>query len=152
MSKSNQNIIDLINGTSADPQQQDAETSQASVPKGGKEHRSVPRFYVKWRAIAFIDAQSQHHGYIKDISVRGAAIFLDRNLQSLEFVKLHIHVPPTHTAKTSRTVEVYGKIVYTVYDNRELLFRVGVSFLKFDSEHDPVFLETYLTNFQTRIP
>lgn len=125
--------------------------SAPAVVKGSKEHRSAQRFYVKWRTIAFIDTQSQHHGFIKDISVKGAAVFLDRNLQSLEFVKLHIHVPPSHAAKAPRTVAVYGKIIYTVYDNKELLFRAGVSFLKFDSEHDPVFLETYLNNFQTKI-
>lgn len=138
MSKSNEKITNPVSGAPA-------------VAQGSKEHRSAQRFYVKWRTTALIDAQSQHHGFIKDISVKGAAVFLDRNLQSLEFVKLHIHVPPSHASKTSRTVAVYGKIVYTVYDNRELLFRVGVSFLKFDSEHDPAFLETYLTNFQTKI-
>lgn len=138
MSKSNEKIANPISGAPA-------------VAQGSKEHRSAQRFYVKWRTTALIDAQSQHHGFIKDISVKGAAVFLDRNLQSLEFVKLHIHVPPSHATKAPRTVAVYGKIIYTVYDNRELLFRVGVSFLKFDSEHDPAFLETYLTNFQTKI-
>jgi hypothetical protein len=147
MSESNQNIVDLINNIPAGP----AKTPPAAA-KGSKEHRSVPRFYVKWRAVALLDAQNRHHGFIKDISIKGAAVFLDRNLQSVEFIKLHIHVPPSHTAKAPRVIEVYGKVVYTVYDNQELLFRAGVSFLKFDSEHDPVFLETYLTNFQTRIP
>ncbi len=150
MSKSNENIIDLINAPPASQPPQHPKEPPAI--QGSKEHRSVPRFFVKWRTIAFIDAQSQHHGYIKDISVKGAAVFLDRNLQSLEFVKLHIHVPPVHAVKAPRVIEVYGKVVYTVYDNRELLFRAGISFLKFDSEHDPMFLETYLTNFQTRIP
>lgn len=139
MSKSNEKTTNPINGAPA-------------IIQGSKEHRSAQRFYVRWRAIAFIDTQSQHHGFIKDISLKGAAVFLDRNLQSLEFIKLHIHVPPSHVARAPRTVEVYGKIIYTVYDNKELLFRVGVNFLKFDSEHDPVFLETYLNSFQTRIP
>lgn len=139
MSKSNEETTNPISGAPA-------------AAQGSKEHRSAQRFYVRWRATALIDAQSQHHGFIKNISVKGAAVFLDRNLQSLEFVKLHIHVPPSHAAKAPRTVAVYGKIIYTVYDNRELLFRVGISFLKFDSEHDPAFLETYLTNFQTKIP
>lgn len=151
MSQSNQSIIDLINGTSASQPQQHAKASQ-TTPQGSKEQRSAPRFIVKWRAIAFLDAQNQHHGYIKDISVKGAAVFLERNLQSLKLIKLHIHVPPTHTVTEPRVIEVYGKVVYTVYDNRELLFRAGISFLKFDSEHDPLFLENYLTNFQTRIP
>ncbi len=150
MSKSNENTIDLISGTPAGLSPQPAKASPSSA-QGSKEHRSVPRFYVKWRAIAFIDAQSQHHGFIKDISTKGAAVFLDRNLQSLEFIRLHIHVPPSHTSNAPRILNVYGKIVYTTHDINELLFRTGITFLKFDSEQDPAFLETYLTNYQTRI-
>ena len=147
MSKSNENIVDLINDAPADLPQQSA---KATV-QGSREHRSVPRFYVKWRAVAFIDAQNQHHGFIKDISVKGAAVFLDRNMQSLEFIRLHIHVPPSHTSNAPRILDVYGKIAYTTHDSKERLFRVGIVFLKFDSEHDPAFLEKYLTNCQTRI-
>ena len=150
MSNSNENIIDFINGAPADLPPQPAKGSPATA-QGSKEHRSVPRFYVKWRAIAFVDAQSQHHGFIKDISTKGASVFLDCNLQSLEYIKLHIHVPPSHTTKAPHVIEVYGKVVYTAHDTRELLFRVGISFFKFDSEHDPAFLEKYLTDFQTRI-
>lgn len=123
----------------------------AATMQGSKEHRSVPRFYVKWRAIAFIDAKNEHHCFIKDISTKGAAIFLDRNLQSLEFIKLHIHIPPSHTDKAQRVIQVHGKIAYTVYDSKEFLFRVGIVFFKFESDHDPVFLETYLTKYQTKI-
>lgn len=147
MSKSNENITDLINDAPADLPQQSA---KATV-QGSREHRSVPRFYVKWRAVAFIDAQNQHHGFIKDISVKGAAVFLDRNMQSLEFIRLHIHVPPSHTSNAPRILDVYGKIAYTTHDSKERLFRVGITFLKFDSEHDLAFLEKYLTNCQTRI-
>ena len=124
MSKSNENITDLINDAPADLPQQSA---KATV-QGSREHRSVPRFYVKWRAVAFIDAQNQHHGFIKDISVKGAAVFLDRNMQSLEFIRLHIHVPPSHTSNAPRILDVYGKIAYTTHDSKERLFRVGIGF------------------------
>lgn len=142
MSKANQDIIDLLGSTSETP---------PAPPQPGKEHRREPRFYVKWQTVVFVDAQSQHYGFIKDISVRGAALFLDRNLQSREIIKLHIHVPPSHISRAARTIAVYGKIIYSNHDSRELLFRTGVSFLKFDSEHDPVFLETYLANYQAKI-
>lgn len=150
MPNSNENIISLINGDPAGLPPQPAKMSPAAA-QGSKEHRSVPRFYVKWRTVAFVDAQNQHHGFIKDISTKGASVFLDSNLQSLEFIKLHIHVPPPHTLKASRIIEVYGKVVYTTHDIKELLFRTGISFLKFESKHDPVFLEKYLTDYQTRI-
>jgi len=148
MPEQNESVVNPIDRPSAGLLTQPA---QKSAIQGSKEHRSAQRFYVKWRTLAFIDAKSQHQGFIKDISTKGAAVFLDRNLQPLEFIKLHIHVPPPDAAKSTRIVEVYGKIIYTTHDNSELLFRVGISFLKFASADDPVFLETYLTNYQTKI-
>lgn len=148
MPKPNENIIDLINSAPAGSPQR-ANASSAAV--GSKEHRSVPRFYAKWRAVAFIDAQNQYHGFIKDISVKGTAFFVDRNLQSLEFIKLHIQIPPSHTLKEARILKAYGKVIYTTHDRSELLFRTGISFLKFDSEDDPVFLEKFLADNHTRI-
>jgi len=149
MPKPNKNIIDLINATPAGSPPQYAKASSAAT--GSKEHRSVPLFQVKWRAIAFIDAQSQYHGFIKDISVKGTALFLDRNLQSLEFVKLHIQIPPSHTLREHRILKAYGKIIYTTHDRSELLFRTGISFLKFEQEGDSVFLEAFLADNHTRI-
>jgi len=137
-----------VNGPPADPPRQ--RPAQAATPKS-KEHRSVPRFQVKWRAVALLDEQSRHHGFIKDISIHGAAVFLERNLQAVEVVKLHIQIPPSHTLKAPHVIEVYGKVVYTVYDNRELLFRAGICFLKFGSERDPALLEACLTGCQPKI-
>lgn len=111
-----------------------------------KEHRAEPRFRVRWRTTAFVDAQGLHHGSVKDISTKGAAVLLGRNLQSQGIIKLHIYVPPPHTSNISCIVEVYGKIAYSIYDGHEQLFRVGVTFLKFHSESDPAFLEKYLTS------
>lgn len=150
MSEANEDITNPTNSPSANLPTQPVKKSPATV-QGSKEHRSVPRFYVKWRTVAFIDDKSQYHGFIKDISTKGAAVFLDRNLQPLELTKLHIHVPPHQAAEAPRIIEVYGRIVYITHDNNELLFRVGVSFLKFGSKHDLAFLETYLTKYQTRI-
>ena len=149
MPKPNENIIDLLNGTPAGLPSQPAEKPPAIM--GSKEHRSVPRFYVKWGVIAFVDAQSQHRGLIKDISIKGAAVLLERNLQSLEFIKLHIQIPLSHTLKQPRIIQVHGRVIYSTHDSRELLFRTGVNFLKFDSEHDQSFLEEFLTDNHARI-
>lgn len=150
MPNQNANMIDLLNGSAAGVSSQRAK-SPPSAPQGGKEHRSVPRFLVKWRAVAFIDAQNQYHGYIKDVSAQGAAVFLDRNLQALEFIKLHIQIPPSYTLREPRILKVYGKIVYTTHDRSELLFRTGIRFLTFDSEQDSAFLETFLADNHMRI-
>ena len=108
MPKSNEHIINLINGTAADFRRPHRGAKSTAAYRG--------------RTVAFVDAQNQHHGFIKDISTKGASVFLDRNLQSLEFIKLHIHVPPSHTLKTPRLIEVYGKIVYTTHDINDVSF------------------------------
>ena len=128
------------------PQAARMSAKKPAARKGSKEHRVEPRFRVRWRMIAFVDAKGLHHGSIRDISTKGAAILLDRNLPPQGFIKLHIYVPPPHTSKISCIVEVYGKIVYSIYDGQEQLFRIGVTFLKFHSESDPAFLEKYLTS------
>jgi hypothetical protein len=122
-------------------------TSKKSVAhKGTKEHRVEPRFRVRWKTTAFVDAQGLHQGSVKDISTKGAAVLLDRNLRPHGIIKLHIYIPPPHTSKISCIVEVYGQIIYSIYDGHEQLFRIGVTFLKFHSESDPAFLEKYLTS------
>ncbi|MDZ4202622.1 MAG: PilZ domain-containing protein [Gallionella sp.] len=123
----------------------------ATPPKGGKEHRKSERYRVKWHAAAFIEPDGLYHGYIKDISAHGAAIFLDKNIKHGQSIKLHIHVPPLHIAQAPHVVEVQGTVAYTVHDAEELQFRVGVRFLRFITEHDPVFLAGYLSNNATRI-
>ncbi|HCI14917.1 MAG TPA: hypothetical protein DFK12_13510 [Gallionellaceae bacterium] len=121
-----------------------ADPAPVSLPKLGKEHRTVQRYMVKWRVAAFVDHQELHHGHLKDISIKGAAILLERNLQSAEFVKLHIYVPPPAPSRIPCIIEVVGKVIYSIYDAKDHRFRVGVNFLKFATEHDPVFLADHL--------
>lgn len=123
-----------------------AKPAPAPAPKGGKEHRTVQRYLVRWRITASIDSSGMHHGLVKDISVRGAAILHEKNFHGAEFIKLHIYVSPPPPARIPCVVEVLGKIVYTLFDSKEQRFRTGVSFLRFGTEHDPVFLEEHLKN------
>lgn len=113
-------------------------------PKGGKEHRTVQRYIVKWRCTASIDSQQLHHGHIKDISVRGAAILHEHNFHAAEFIKLHIYVSPPPPARIPCIVSVLCKVAYTLFDSREQRYRSGVSFLRFATEHDTGFLEEHL--------
>lgn len=123
-----------------------AKPVHTAPPKGGKEHRTVQRYIVKWRITASIDAEQLHHGHIKDISIKGAAILHEHNFHSAEFLKLHIYVSPPPPARIPCVVEVLCKVAYTLFDSREQRYRTGVSFLKFGTEHDPMFLEEHLKN------
>jgi len=116
-----------------------------------KESRKAPRFRVKWRIEIHIDEQGMFTGFVKDVSTTGASIYLGRNLQAVKFVTLHICITPFDTTSKPRIVVVFVKIVYTVYDSEEHLFRAGVTFLKFNSESDLAFLEARLTNHHVEI-
>lgn len=121
-----------------------ADPAPFSLPKLGKEHRTVQRYLVKWRVTASVDHQGLHHGHLKDISTKGAAVLLEQNLQSVDFIKLHIYVPPPAPSRIPCIIEVVGKVVYSIYDAKDLRFRIGINFLKFATEHDPIFLADHL--------
>lgn len=121
-------------------------TPAAAQPKSGKELRAVSRYIVKWRVAAFVDHRGMHHGIIKDISTKGAAILFEQNLQHIEFIKLHIYMTPPAPSKVPCIIEVLGKVIYAIHDPREHRFRTGVNFLKFSTEHDPAFLAEHLGN------
>lgn len=112
-----------------------------------KECRIEPRIHVRWHADALINGQDVYHGFIKDISLKGTDIFLDRSLQKVKFVKLRIHVPPLGVTSETRVIEVSGKIVYTAYDSNEILFHTGVSFTQFNLESDLAYLRSRIANY-----
>jgi hypothetical protein len=115
------------------------------------EHRSEPRYLVKWHIVALLDSGDTHHGHIKDISFNGISVLLERNLQHIKKITLHIHVPPLDTSSGARIVEVEGKFVYTIHDHEEHVFRTGLHFGKFKTEADKNFLQNRLVNHHIKI-
>ena len=111
------------------------------------ECRSEPRIHVRWHAKAFIDGYDVYHGFVKDISLKGADIFLGHSLQKVKFVNLHIHVPPLNVTSDPRIMEVSGKIIYTAYDSNESLFHTGINFLQFNLESDLAYLRSRIANY-----
>jgi hypothetical protein len=120
--------------------------ASGTAARGSKEHRSEPRFLVKWPATVIIGEQHSCRGMIKDISVKGAAVLLDVHLRSAKLINLHIHLPRLDAATGARIIEVYGKIIYSIHDSNESLFRTGISFLKFSQETDQAHLGARLTS------
>jgi hypothetical protein len=145
---SNETSADFITDDLSDIQLAvtDAVRPLKAAPQGSKEHRTEPRFRVKWPATVIVNEQNSHRGLIKDISTKGAAVLLDAHLHSTKFVNIRIHLPSLNAATGPRTIEIYGKIVYSIHDSNEFLFRTGVSFLKFHQESDQAHLSARLTN------
>lgn len=108
------------------------------------ESRSDPRIRVRWHVDAFVEGQPVLHGFVRDLSAKGADIFLGRNLQNVKSVKLHIHVPPLSVTGEHHIVDVSGKIVYTAHDSEELLFHTGIVFAKFNLNSDLAYLKSRL--------
>jgi hypothetical protein len=111
-----------------------------------EECRSDHRYTVRWHVDASIDGQGVFQGFVKEISLRGADIYIDHNLQNVKLIKLHIHVPALSKTAKEHIVEVFGKVVYTVYASKESLFRSGIKFVKFNLESDPAYLQSRLVD------
>lgn len=123
------------------------ETPSSSAKASAKaekntELRCAPRIRVRWHTDAFVDGQSVFHGFIKDVSLSGTDIFLERNLQKVKFVTLLIHVPPLSKSSHPHVMEVSAKVIYTAYDSNESLFHAGVNFTQFNLKSDLEYLKS----------
>ena len=105
-----------------------------------KEQRKAPRFRVKWHAEIIIDDQIAYHGFINDSSLH------------IEKCTLRIHVPPLNLKIKPHIMEVFGRIIYVVYDGEKQLFRAAINFLGFNPESDQPYLGERLTKHQIKIP
>jgi len=109
----------------------------------GTEHHDSPRHVVKWHADVLIDGHASH-GIVHEISESGATLFLELNPEKVKRLSLHIHVPPPDDKHAQHIVEVEGKVVYSIHDNQEKLFRAGIRFTRFAQESDQAFLTSRL--------
>jgi PilZ domain len=100
---------------------------------------SHPHF--KWHVDVLAEGHV-YHGFVKDISMKGANLFLDHNLQNAKLIKLHIHVPPLVVTSQPRVIEVSAKIISTIYDGNEDSFRSGIIFQKFTQESEQAYLHS----------
>lgn len=104
------------------------------------EHHSNTHIHVRWHIDALIEGHQILHGFIKDISHNGGEIFLDHNLRNINQIKLRIHVPPLDTTSSHHVIGLSAKIIYTIYDPSEFLFRSGIKFTKFELESEQTYL------------
>jgi hypothetical protein len=114
-------------------------------PEGATRHEKIPgqlHPHVKWHADVLVDGHDVYQGYVRDVSLVGAELFLSHNLQHSQFVKLHIHVPPLLDSIPPRILEMTAKVLSTVYDSRAEYFRSSIVFLQFTFEADRAYLHT----------
>ena len=106
--------------------------------------RNEPRFRFRLAVDVLIDGQELHRGFVKDISLAGATLYIDRNFQKPKSIQLHIKVPPLIATTKPHVVKVAGTIVYSIYDCDEMSFRSGVNFEQFNTPSDRDFLQERL--------
>lgn len=124
-----------------------AKTASIPAPKPKTEEaRRATRFRVKWRTAIVTgsgDSEVIYHGWLKDISTAGTAIFSEHPIPLLKSFDLCIEVPAVPGQK-ERILTLKARIVYAVYDSEAMEFRTGMEFTKFSSGNDQTFLATYL--------
>ncbi|MFA6062145.1 MAG: PilZ domain-containing protein [Gallionella sp.] len=98
--------------------------------------------HVKWHTDVLVDGHDVYRGYVRDVSLKGAELFLSHNLQHSQFVKLHIHVPPLQDSILPRILEMTARVLSPVYDSRAEYFRSSIVFLQFTFESDKTYLRT----------
>ena len=117
----------------------------------GGEHRDNNEIHLKLRVKAIVEEQRIHHGFIKYLSLKGATLFLDHNLQNINTIKLQIHIPPNFEIQENpRVVEVSGKVLYSIYDSKEWQFRSAINFDHFYSESDRKYIESKIAHIKSR--
>jgi len=119
-------------------------------PPGVKEHRNETRYSAAWKVTIAADGLGSHDGRVRDISLHGAAILIGRNLKPGISVTLHFHMHSLTGPGAPKILVVHGIICYTTHDANALCFRVGVTFSKFETASDRVYLEDRLTNHHSR--
>lgn len=130
----------------------DEESSLTSIPPapvtGEEKNVYSPRKHLphKWHVDVLVNGHDVYHGYVKEVSMQGASLFLDHNLQGSKQIGLQIHIPPLTATEKLRVVEVTAKINSTIYDSDEDYFRTGINFIKFSSEADSAYLESRINN------
>lgn len=111
----------------------------------GTEHLDSARHVVRWHADVLLD-EHPCHGIVHEISESGATIFMELNPGKIKTLSLHLHVPPLDDKHRQHIVEVTGKIVYSIHDSEEQLFRAGIHFTRFAKESDRAFLTSHLNS------
>lgn len=119
-----------------------AEAAHAPV-----EQRGEPRFRVQWHAAVSFDGHHVFEAYTKDLSIKGATLYLDHNPEKTRSVSLRIQVPPLAEGASPHIVDIEGRVVYAIHDSDALLFRAGIQFGRFISEADRDFLESRLKTY-----
>lgn len=127
----------------AEPQDVPAAADPPNTHLHGTEHRDSARHIVRWHADVMVDGRFCQ-GIVHEVSESGATLFLELNPQKARKLSLNLHVPPMDDKHAQHIVEVECKIVYSIHDSEEQLFRAGVQFSRFATASDPAFLASYL--------
>lgn len=124
--------------------------SQSAHGVAQKEQRREHRFRVGWHVDIVFPDRSAHRGFIKDISILGAAVFLEESPNS-DDAELHIHIPPLDRVSQPHIVVISSRMVYVVFDGDKRQFRAAYVFSRYHQESDRAYLEERLAKYQMEI-
>ena len=102
-----------------------------------EERRSHTRYPARWAVQILCPCQKTgEHTLIKaktqDVSTGGLCILSKHNICGTRTFSLEIYVPPLITGGEHITLAYDARTTYTVYDNRLLGFRTGITFTRIE--------------------
>jgi c-di-GMP-binding flagellar brake protein YcgR len=101
------------------------------------ERRKHYRHPIHWRIALVHENDDKHdiyHGRTHDLSVWGASVFVDHNIFMIAEVVLLLAIPPLHPGQKETIIEIECRMIYTILDNEQSQFRIGVRFLSFKGD------------------
>ncbi len=114
----------------------------------GNEQRREPRFHVHWHVATELDKHGICLGFIKEISIQGATLYLDHDLIKVKKIILEIQVPALQPHTAPHILAIDCQVIYAIHDSDEQMFRTGIHFDKFQVESEKDFLDHRLKNFE----
>jgi hypothetical protein len=115
------------------------------------EQRREPRFHVHWHVVTELDKHGICHGFIKEISIQGATLFLDHDLIKVKTILLEIESPALQPQAPPHILAIDCHVIYAIHDSEERMFRTGIHFHKFRIDSDKDFLDHRLRNFEVAV-
>lgn len=123
----------------------------ASLPDANGVQRHHPKFHVHWHVGTRLENHGVCFGYIKEVSILGATLFLDHDLTKVKSIQLEIQVPALQPHTPPHLVDIDCRVVSVIHDSEERMFRTGVQFTRFLVEADKDFLDQRLKKFEVAL-
>jgi c-di-GMP-binding flagellar brake protein YcgR len=106
--------------------------------------RKYSRYAVPWRIVIVYKKMGKpetYRGSISDLSLGGACLFADLNINSAEPVIVTVEIPPYQHSQKNTIVGVRCVILHSILSSNYGKYRVGIKFIDFNGKGEGYLME-----------